>query len=744
MHNRRGHSGGAALPMSKWPGEAYPNEPIHGWIHRAAARNHAFSTRTFVASLGLNGKDWDYDELLQIAGQLPISFFGQLEFNTPKRCDEGYEICGQKLPFKAISKSARRVCPQCLEELRYVRNWFDFVPVSACPFHNTALVSGLPDDPLDWIRPEIGWTHNGVKLGTQHATPQIATELDRYIVENLYGSEIPPAELISGLELGPVLNASICLGRLYHSEMMHQATFENLRQLCQLGFKPLLGGIDSMVDFLRNASWLQPNYDRARFQARLQSVPSMLRSVEARKLRRCIAEALALARVRNGVTTPCGRLSRYDGEDNLLNLKGSAKKLGLSIHTLQKLLDQLSLKTNRCDRGKIHRLTLQQIEYIQNYIDISLDSIQVSRQLGCNDIDISNFVQRKLLKLDFIRNGRQYFQQSSLDDFMSGIKSRSVKNEHFEAKSINSLSEILGISLVEVVSRIVRKNEIIVVKHDLARPFFCGLEVAEATSTKRFHRSMSEPISNLRPNAQVRNAVTHAQAAARLGTNSHGLKTLISKSAISLTGDQSGKGRICMDSLNRFENRFVKACSYAPILECHPTRAMTILRSKGVCPINDGRATGAFFVDPNEVMRLTGLERPVVNGLAQWHTLQHLLAKRLQEHFVPATTRVDTSLAIAVRATSGRWSFVIEQKQTCENYTLISKFLSDRQPRRLKKIREASIDPGNIWPGATVCGADQGGFIIIDEVRVPGADGGCAATLIEKAVTRSHQLHRVL
>ncbi|MBU2326087.1 MAG: hypothetical protein KJ755_01820, partial [Alphaproteobacteria bacterium] len=86
------------LPISSWPAETYPFEPIQGWVHRAAERNYAFSTDAFVASFGLSGKDWDYDELLRIARQLPIKDYEGLEHSTPKRCGDGYDICGHKVP----------------------------------------------------------------------------------------------------------------------------------------------------------------------------------------------------------------------------------------------------------------------------------------------------------------------------------------------------------------------------------------------------------------------------------------------------------------------------------------------------------------------------------------------------------------------------------------------------------------------------------------------------------------------
>ena len=220
----------ATLPMSIWPAETFPFEPVQGWIHRAAERNYAFSTDTFVNSLGVSGRDWDYDELLKVVQQMPIDGYAELEHCTPKRSNEGYEICGHKVPIRFVSKGERRVCPQCLEEKRYVRAWFDFVPIKSCPHHNLALIEGLPNDPLDWRHTEIGWTRSGVKVGAKHATPQIASELDHYLLGIRSGEEVSQADHLRSVSLDKVLTASICVGKLYRGDENHLSTTTRVRE----------------------------------------------------------------------------------------------------------------------------------------------------------------------------------------------------------------------------------------------------------------------------------------------------------------------------------------------------------------------------------------------------------------------------------------------------------------------------------------------------------------------------------
>lgn len=730
--------------MSIWPAETYPLEPVHGWIHRAADRNYAFSTDTFVASLGLSGKDWNYDELLKIVRQLPIRLSSQLEHNTPKRCPEGYEICGQKVPSRAISKSERRVCPQCLDDQRYVRAWFDFVPVSTCPYHNVALVSGLPNDPLDWRHTEIGWTRSGVKLGTEHAISQTATELDRYILATLTGVHLQQPAQLTGLSLDAVLSASICLGKLFRGDKKHISTVENVRQLYQVGSAPLFRGGDAVMEFLRRAEWLQPGYDRDRYHSRSIGVPKMLLTISNADLRHTIADSLARARVRNGVTTPSGKLAKYNGEADLLNLECAARQLGISTYSLQKLLDKLAINGKACQKSYFYRITYQEYKDVENYIDQMLDANEASLRLGCKPSDLESLWKRKLLISEFAKGGLRYYNISSIDALIDKLASLSNNIDNSNADTIVVYALKAGITLAAAISHIIRKNTLLVIGYDSMRPILHSLKVADSLVFSEEIRADQKRRPSIRPYRQVRNAITSAEAAARLGTCSNGLKKLINASIITTVEGPHKTRKICKDSLLRFENQFVKAADYASILNCHSTSALKILRAKGVQPINDWKGAGSRFVDHEQVLRITGLERPSIAGLTAWPALQTMLAENLLTFAVPATTRIIGTSAILVRATSGRWSFLVEQVQDSEVYSLTSKLTSRREPARLKKVIAASIDPSDIWPGATVRSAVGGGFVLVDEVITSGSGCPDDTSLIERAVTRSHQLHRLL
>ena len=722
--------------MPIWPAEIYPHEPVQSCIHRAAERNYAFSTDSFIETLGLSGRDWDYDALLNVIQPLPIDYRAELEHYTPKRSSDGYEICGHKVPLRFISKSERRVCPQCVEEDRYVRTWFDFVPVATCPHHNVALIAGLPNDPLDWRHTEIGWTLSGLKVGTEHATHQTASGLDCFLVETLSGTRPRLPDHLDGMSLSTVLAASICVGKLYRGDENHIATHGNLRSLCQLGFEPLLGGSEAIIDFLRRADWLQRGHDRANFKARCNGVPKMLLAINDEGLRHLIADNFARVRVRNGLVTPSGRLSKYDGEDDHLNVKGAARRLGVSPHTMRALLRKLAITAKDCDQRRGHRLSEEQLAIVQTYIEEAFDPEEAANRLGCTPQDLKSMVARKLLQPAFCMTGKNHFTSAELDAFVDEISSTSLNDPSLDGTLIAPFCDEAGISLAEATSRIIRDKSLVIVEHDPGLPLFDGLMVARAPDSMRR--------ASVRPNAQVRDAITYAVAAARLGTKHEGIMGLVEAAFIKTAKDSRNKDRICPESLDLFECRYVKAAAYAPILGCPPTTALKILRTKGVVPINDWKSAGQRFVDREEVMRLTGLACPKVVASAEWQTIKVALDEDLADQAVPATTRISSEPAIEVRATTGRWSLLIKRDQTRGQYSLISNFTYIRQRGRLRKVEEASIEPGEIWPGASVHDAEGGGFVIVDDAIDADPRGLSANVLIGRVITRAYQLHQIL
>ncbi|WP_255551814.1 hypothetical protein [Erythrobacter crassostreae] len=462
----------------------------------------------------------------------------------------------------------------------------------------------------------------------------------------------------------------------------------------------------------------------------------MLASIKDKALRELASDAFARARVKNGLVTPSGRLSKYDGEDDHLNIKGAARRLGLTPHTMRVLLRKLAIVPKHRKNLRGLRLNEGQLASVQKYIQSAYDSEEAAKRLGCTSEDIESLAARKLLLPAFRMVGRNRYTNMELDAFVNSITSPSLSDTSLDGKYIAHFAEQVGISLAEASSRILRDKSLVVVDHSSGPDLFKGLKVADAPK-KHLH-------ARLRPKAQVRDAITYAEAAARLGTKHEGIKSLIKASLIKTIKDPRHKERVCPASLELFESRYVKAAAYSPALGCHPTSALKILRTMGVLPINDWKSAGTRFVDRDEVMRITGLPSPETAVSAEWFTIKDELEEHLAARDIPATTRITSEPAIEVKATTGRWSFIVRSDQDRKLFSLTSSFTSKLQPARLRKVEKASIEPGKIWPGASVNSADGRGFLLVDEALGSETDGATEFNLVDHVITRACQLHRFL
>lgn len=722
----------ARLPMSNWPGEVYPHEPVYGFLQRAATANYAFSTEAFLLSLGLNGLDWDFDEQLEVVNQLPIYGSDELAWNTPRRTTQGYEICGHLLPSRTFSKGRRRVCPLCLEEERYIRIWFDIVPVAACPIHDVRLIEGLDGDPIDWRYPEAGWTQRGVMIGQDHAIPYPATALDRHVFNKVTGVETAEPSHFAGQSLHSVLRAAVVLTKLHRGIESPSHTPCELRNLAQFSFPSLLAGRDAIVKFLAEAKWLQPDSDQTRYHSRCHYAPQLTRTIPTEGLRTLVSDCFGEVRVRSGLATPSGRLSQHDGADGAWTLESVAADLKLESKYLRKILEAAAVSTQRCAHTRAYRLSSDNIDAVRRYIATALSLEHVAAELGCTIDEVDELVSRGTLKMDFRCDGQRYFKEDAIKAFIA--RAHQGRREGFDPKGmpLASFAAKVGISLPAAYSQLIRNNTIGLIDYDQDAPFFHGARVAYFQKTR------------LRPGAQIKNAITFAKAKARLGTETDGLAQLVELSYLKIVEDESGRSRICEASLDAFEDAYARAADYAPLLRCSARSALKLLRKKGVEPINEYGKRVVCFVSREQVHSLVGIRLESRTGFQALEVLRDELTEKFASASVPGTARVITDPAIVVEATSRNWSFKVTRKPTLDRYDLVALFRSVNEGGRLRKILAAAVEPEKIWPGAEVRREPGGGFVLVDGVGFGVSPESETSHLVDRIVGRAHELHRYL
>lgn len=64
---------------------------------------------------------------------------GELRWGPRQRRGNSARLCGHQIPLEMLDLNARRVCPSCVEERRFVREWWEISILTTCPIHGVAM-----------------------------------------------------------------------------------------------------------------------------------------------------------------------------------------------------------------------------------------------------------------------------------------------------------------------------------------------------------------------------------------------------------------------------------------------------------------------------------------------------------------------------------------------------------------------------------------------------------------------------
>jgi hypothetical protein len=244
-------------PVSCWPAQVHADEPVHGFFQRVAAANGQMSCRTFAACLGLNGRNFDFEELLEFCATLPTIDIEALSNATPQRLGHEVVLRGETFSPTHFSFRGVRICAACVNESRHHRNWFDFSFIERCPFHDQPLLDGTADEKLARWYPVVGVTpHTGVNLAKP--APRVAAQdtVGRYILGRIGCLPRWSIPFVDRYTCGEVVQMSDLLGRMYafgwSMKLKGQFTWNTERRLrTEAGFSILRGGRHAVLEALK-------------------------------------------------------------------------------------------------------------------------------------------------------------------------------------------------------------------------------------------------------------------------------------------------------------------------------------------------------------------------------------------------------------------------------------------------------------------------------------------------------------
>lgn len=196
----------------------------------------------------------EWGSISHAAKALGVSM-ADLRWGPRQRRGNSIRVSGHRLPMWVVEQHRRRVCPSCLQEDHFIREWWEISLITACPIHQVSLFDACAcGDPLTWndVRVDGCCIREGKEVHQGVETSQF----ERWLAEclGIVRSPKTPNTWLDGLGLSRSLrlleNVSALAASEYSAQTPYTATETELRRLELLrGFDILMGdGFEAIVD----------------------------------------------------------------------------------------------------------------------------------------------------------------------------------------------------------------------------------------------------------------------------------------------------------------------------------------------------------------------------------------------------------------------------------------------------------------------------------------------------------------
>lgn len=713
------------VPVRAWPEEIKEFEPVYGWFQRLAAYNSALSTASLCYSLGLEGKHFHTASLLDIASQIPTDY-RSLEQNTPVPTDFGYLLRGHYLPPRFINKGVRRVCPACLGESRHYRVWWDIAVMDSCPLHDSQLIYGLPGDPVDWRKVEVGMTQAGVLLDNNHAISKPASELDKYVLGLLADNLPAEYETRRQDELSAVLAASVTISRLHAYEEQYRHTPQEISRHAKAGFGVLNLGFQAVVEHIRSAPWIASSESDGSQDAKIRQARQIISAVGPSRLRDLLVEAYAQVRADLGLVSEAGPLRSHACKQTRLLETDLAKDLGLTRRQIRKVASKAGVDIDRRKKKHAVLLTKEDAQLIRQALGCAIPADKVADGLGCSESELDQLVSAGSIKVGFRKEGRRYFfgDDTEVVTKLDPSPPDKLRNEKITLREFASRR---GYSLSYALTCLRAGRSVGLVSTDPGKPFFDGVMVARF-KTKHARR---------RPKAA--RSMTKAKAKALIGARGQTLEQLQGLGLIRSRAGAQGQEMVCCASVQQFRRRYARASLYGKALDVDPRAALKRLSTFDVLPINEWSKRIVSFVDKEEVFAATGIE---LDSRPQYRFLESVveIAMDFEAEGRPSFTIEHAHEdKIFIEAVSRRWSFYLHLNDSNTIWEMGALFDPILAPGRYRRFQKSGKLQQEIWNGAVVQKTGGDGFKIVDPLHFKHNEES-AVKIAERLLRRAEEL----
>lgn len=153
---------------------------------------------------------------------------GDLRWGARQRRGNSARLCGHHIPLKYLDLQHRRVCRMCLQDSRFMREWWEIAILTACPIHGNELVKNCScGTPLTWNDTHLDGCDECQPIdGGLITLPVDAGQMEQWLLSRLKITQKRPA--IPELDTGDL---SLALRILENVGLLGQSGFTEVAPL---------------------------------------------------------------------------------------------------------------------------------------------------------------------------------------------------------------------------------------------------------------------------------------------------------------------------------------------------------------------------------------------------------------------------------------------------------------------------------------------------------------------------------
>lgn len=694
--------------LAQWPEEAFEHEPAHGFFIRLAVLNKQFSPGGLANSFGMNGRDFNCEELLPFVLEFPFRFPERVIDATPRVHGTQVILNGQSFNWtKDWSLARPRLCPACLAEKLYYRNWFDLKVLDYCPFHAVPLVTVTAPSAL------MGWFAGG--------GPEVAAAGDSMPVKDARSSAAWSAYVLGRLGVGPrvqspLLDGSTMAEAIESLEVVGDAveygwgmklpapqTRYRSPGLLARGFAVVNGGEEALRSALQE--YTRSALSRAGAATLEHGIRSFFgylywrsRQIHDSPISRIVRAAMHQVGREAGVYSLKGP-RWHDTKDAPVTLKVAARRLGIQYARLRRVATKMGLIA-KIGREGTHAFSGAMIEEIKATLADLVSRKEASDLLGLSGAEFAKLWQAGVFQ-PFIEPKHRWacrtqFRRSEIEKFLCDIKLKvgpSTSSSPQTEVPLLAYAKECELAPSEVVMKILA-GEVIPTGWDHTSMGLKGCLLCFSG-----HEAKPKLPGDYKPRLRVATyGWSLSEVASFLRVSS---KTVAALEAAGYLPVAKRTGpvqtfRFSEQSVRKFAKRYASAALYARSLQCYPAYAMSKLTSLGVSRVP---VQGTALVDRAKARSVLGLSYDPDNVRATttaafWYAFEQYLRK------VRSTTRVTILDHGRARLWNGRRLAIAEFAIDQDGRSLAFRVSSDpaRSRRRFALVRSFLKEISESWP----------------------------------------------